>query len=102
MTAFIAIAVVGLGAYLSRSLFILLLARYRLSDAFLRILGYVGPAVLGSLVVALLIDSEGAVAAGIPEVAGLAGAAVVAWRTRNLVVTLAVGMVVFWLLRAVF
>ena len=102
MTALIAIALVGVGAYLSRSLFILALARYRLSEAFLRLLGYVAPAVLGALVVALLIDSEGAVAAGVPEVAALAGAGVVAWQSRNLMVTLAVGMVVFWSLRAVF
>ena len=101
MTAFLATVVVGIGTYLSRSVFILALARRRIPDSVLVVLQFVAPAVLGSLVVALLIDETGSVAIGIPEVAALAVGGLVTYKTRNHILTLVVGMTVFWVLRAV-
>lgn len=96
-----AIAVVGLGTYVSRALFILALANKRIPEPVLVALQYVGPAVLSALVVALLIDADGNVAIGLPELAAFAAGGTVAYKTRNHVFTLVVGMAAFWLLRAV-
>lgn len=100
MIVFLATVVVGIGTYLSRSIFILALARRRIPDPVLVALQFVAPAVLGALIVALLIDEDGSVAIGIPEVVALAVGAGVAYRTRNHILTLVVGMAVFWVVRA--
>lgn len=100
MTAFIATVIVGIGTYLSRAIFILALARRRIPDTVLVMLQFVAPAVLGALVIALLIDGDGAVALGIPEVSALAVGALVTYKTRNHILTLVVGMAVYWILRA--
>ncbi len=99
MTAFLAIVVVGVGTYLSRAIFILALADRTIPPRVASALQYVGPAVLSALVVALMIDGDGQVAAGVAEIGGLSAAGLVAWKTRNLIYTLALGMAVFWLLQ---
>jgi branched-subunit amino acid transport protein len=93
---FLATAVVGLGTYLFRAVFIVVLARRRIPDVVLVALKYVGPAVLGALIVALLTDSEGNVEIGVPEVAAFVAGGFVAHRTRSHVWTLFVGMAVYW------
>ncbi len=100
MTALIAIAVVGLGTYLSRAIFILALANRRIPEAVLVPLQFVAPAVLSALVVALLINDDGSVAIGVPELSAFVVGAAVAWGTRNHVYTLFAGMGVFWIIRA--
>jgi len=100
MTAFIATLVVGLGTYLSRSIFILALARRKIPDPVLVALQFVAPAVLGALIIALLIDEDGSVAIGIPEAAALAVGGAVTYKTRNHILTLVIGMTVFWVTRA--
>ena len=62
---------VGIGTFASRSVFILALAKRRIPDQVLLALQFVAPAVLGALIVALLIDENGSVAIGVPEVAAL-------------------------------
>jgi branched-subunit amino acid transport protein len=100
MTAFLAIVAVGVGTYLSRSIFILALARRRIPDAVLVALQFVAPAVLAALVVALLIDDDGGVAIGVPEIAAFLAGGVVARLTKNHILTLLAGMGVFWVVRA--
>ena len=100
MTAFLSAVVVGIGTYMSRSIFILALARKRIPDPVLVALQFVAPAVLGALVVALLIDENGSVGIGIPEASALVAGGLVAYKTRNHILTLMVGMVVFWVVRA--
>ena len=100
MSAFLAIIVTGAGTYFSRSVFILLLARRRIPPLLRRALEYVGPSVLGALVVTMLVTPEGRVALGTPELAALACAAIVAMTTRNHIFTLAAGMGIFWLVRS--
>ncbi|HUF15749.1 MAG TPA: AzlD domain-containing protein [Acidimicrobiia bacterium] len=101
MTAFLATLIVGIGTYFSRSLFILALAKRQIPDPVLLALQFVAPAVLGSLVVALLINDDGSVAIGIPEMAAFVAGAPIAYKTRNHILTLIVGMTVFWVVRAV-
>jgi branched-subunit amino acid transport protein len=100
VTAFLATLLVGVGTYVSRALFIVVLARKRIPDAVLVMLQFVAPAVLGSLIVALLIDGDGSVAIGVPEISALAVGGLVTYKTRNHILTLVVGMVVYWVVRA--
>lgn len=100
MTAFIATLVVGIGTYLSRAIFILALAKRRIPDGVLLALQFVAPAVLASLVIALLIDDAGSVALGVPEIAALAIGGGVAFNTKNHILTLLAGMTVYWVVRA--
>ncbi len=100
MSDFLAIVAVGIGTYLSRAIFILALANKTIPDPVLVALQFVAPAVLGALIVALLIDSDGNVAIGIPEVSAFLVAGAVAYRTRSHIFTLIAGMGVFWLVRA--
>lgn len=100
MSTLIATLVVGIGTYLSRAVFILALAKKRIPDGVLLALQFVAPAVLASLVIALLINDDGSVALGAPELAGLVVGGGVAYRTRNHILTLLAGMVVFWVVRA--
>lgn len=100
MIAFLATVAVGIGTYLSRSIFILALAKRKIPNSILVALQFVAPAVLGSLIIALLIDERGSVAIGIPEVAALAVGGGVTYKTRNHILTLAIGMTVYWVVRA--
>ena len=99
MTAFVATLVVGIGTYITRAVFILALAKRRIPDGVLLALQFVAPAVLASLIVDLLINGDGGVPLGVPEVIALLVGGFVAFKTRNHILTLIVGMTVFWVLR---
>jgi branched-subunit amino acid transport protein len=96
---FLAIVIVGIGTYIFRAAFIVGFAEREMSPGLIRALEFVGPAVLSALVVALLVGDSGGVELGVPEVAALALAGVVGWRTRNLIYTVVAGMGAFWLLQ---
>lgn len=97
-TALLTVLALAVGTYSARSLPILVLAGRALPPLVVSGLRYVGPAVLSALVVSLIASPEqannGVTAA---EVAGIAVAIPVAWKTGNLVATLGVGMTVFWI-----
>jgi branched-subunit amino acid transport protein len=97
---FLATVVVGFGTYVFRAVFIVALAKRRIPEVVLVALKYVGPAVLGALIVALLTDSDGNVQIGIPEVAAFVVGGVVAHRTRSHIWTLFAGMATYWVVRA--
>lgn len=101
MSILLAIGLLGFGTYLCRALFIVMLADARFPPLALRALEYVSPAVMGALIVSMLTTADGQVLIGIPELAGLVCAALLAWKTRNHIVTLAGAMAVFWALYAV-
>jgi branched-subunit amino acid transport protein len=75
-----------------------LLVRMRLRPFWLRFLHFVPIAVFAALITPSLEGSRGE---GGIRVAAAALAAVVAWRTRHLAATIAVGIATFWLLRFV-
>ena len=100
MSALIAMVVVGLGTYASRSVFVLALANRKIPDPVLVALQFVAPAVLSALVVALLITDDGSVAIGIPELSAFAVGGATAYKTRNHIYTLIAGMTVFWVVQA--
>lgn len=98
MTDLVAVLVVGVGTYATRASFIILLADRTLPPLLQRAVRNVGPAVLSALVASLLVGEEG-IAALTPsvELASLAAASLVAWRWKNVIAGLAVGMAVLWL-----
>lgn len=98
--ALAAVLAVGALTYLSRALPILLLADRPMPDAVARALRYVGPAVLSALVVNLLAGGDGVSGVDAEEIAAVAVGCLVALRTRNLMASLAAGMIVLWLLLA--
>jgi len=100
MSTLLAIVIVGVGTYASRALFILALANRRIPEAVMVPLQFVAPAVLAALVVALLINDDGTVAIGVPELAAFAAGAAAAWLSRNHVVTLVAGMGALWIIGA--
>lgn len=96
MINLVAIVLTGIGSYLTRAAFIVALADRSLPPRVERALEFVGPAVLSALVITLMVDETGQVAAGVPEVAALVVGALVAWRIRSLLAVVAAGMAVFW------
>ena len=73
--------------------------RFELPDFWLRFLHFVPIAVFAALVTPSI---EGSLGEGEIRVAGAVVAALAAWRTANLGLAIALGMVAFWLLRIPF
>jgi branched-subunit amino acid transport protein len=94
------IIVVGVGTYLTRASFIVALADRDLPVFLVRAMRNVAPAVLAALVASLLVGDRGVAGLAQPaEVVALSTAGLVAYRTKNVPVTLVTGMVVLWLMR---
>jgi branched-subunit amino acid transport protein len=96
----LAILAAGLGTYFSRAVFIIALANRRIPPFVRLAMEYVGPSVMAALVVTMLMGPEGELAAGPAEALALVAAAVLAWTSRNHLLTLAAAMVVLWGVRA--
>lgn len=96
------VVTIGLGTYLIRLSFIGALGHRRLPQAAERALAYVAPAVLAALVFRAVIRPEGRVDLSLENLrlVAAAGAAVVAWLTRNVLATIGVGLGLLWLLDA--
>jgi len=92
----------GIITYLIRLSFIIALERLKLPDWFSRGLRYVPPAVLSAIIVPELTNWDGK-AVNLtwtnPQILAGIVAVLVAWRTRNVVQTLAVGLVFFIVLQ---
>lgn len=97
-----ALAVAGLVTFAIRLSFIALLGKVALPPVLTRALRFVPPAVLSAIILPELIMSDGALDLRPGNARLLAGvlAAVVAWRTRNVLLTIAVGMAALWALQA--
>jgi len=96
----IAIVCIGVATFLMRYSFIGLAGRIRPAPAMQRGLRYVPPAVLTALVAPTLVAPSGDVdlsPANAHLIAGIV-AILLAWRTRNVFLTLAGGFAVLWLL----
>ncbi len=87
----------GVITYTIRLSFIVALERFKFPDWFSRSLRYVPPAVLSAILVPELADWNGKINLSWQNPQVIAGivAALVAWRTRNVFLTLAAGMVCF-------
>ncbi|MGQ0830594.1 MAG: AzlD domain-containing protein [Microthrixaceae bacterium] len=96
-----AIVVAGIGTYAMRASF--LVFAHRLVDvppAVQRLLRQIPPAALAAIVVPALLRPEGRFDIAQPRLVAGVIAGVVAWRSRNIALTLAVGMGVVMALQA--
>jgi len=98
-----ALVAAGLVTYLIRLSFIALLGRFELPPLAAQALRFVPPAVLSAIIFPELLLKGGELALGWRNARLLAGlvAALVAWRTQNVLLTIAVGMAALWGLQAV-
>jgi branched-subunit amino acid transport protein len=92
------LAVAGLLTFATRLSFIALLANADVPPLLTRALRYVPPAVLSAIIFTEVFVRDGA-----PDLSprnlrlpAAAAAALVAWRTRNVLLTIAVGMAALW------
>jgi branched-subunit amino acid transport protein len=103
MNLWLIIVCIGVMTLAIRLSFILLLERLAVPDVVQRALRFVPAAVLSAIIVPDLVMQQGTlnVAATNPRLlAGLLAAAI-AWRTQNVLLTIAVGMGALWGLQAV-
>ena len=93
--------IVGLLTLGIRLSFILLLERWQPPELFQRGLRFVPLAVLSALIFPEIFMHEGPVTLppDIPRLLGALTAVVVAWRSKNIFLTIGAGMLVFYLLR---
>ena len=96
-----AIVISGAGTYAMRASFLAFAHRMAtVPPALARVLRQIPPAALASLVLPALVRPEGSLDLWQPRLAAGTLAALVAWRTRNVAVTLVVGMLALVALEA--
>jgi len=97
------IIALGIGTFAIRASFLLPRRGSEPSAYTKRVLGLVPAAVLSALATPALFYVDGAFTASWTNDRLVAGAiaVIVAWRSRNVMITLVVGMVVFWSLRLI-
>ncbi len=103
MDIWIIIVLIGLITLAIRLSFILLFGIIEVPPALRRALRFVPPAVLSAIILPELLLRDGQVSLSLGNERLLAGgvAMVVAWRTKNVLLTIAVGMAALWLLRII-
>ena len=97
------VASIALGTFLLRLSFVLAIGRLEMPSAAQRLLRFVPAAVLTALITPAVVYRSGALELGAGNERLLAGglAAIVAVRTKSVVLTIAVGMIALWILSAV-
>lgn len=102
MSLWLLIIAIGLLTFAFRFSSIVLLGRAEMPTILRRALRFVPPAVLTAIFMPELMEPGGVLNLSLSNTHLLAGvlAIVVAWRTRNVVLTIAVGMIALWILSA--
>jgi branched-subunit amino acid transport protein len=102
MITWLIILGMGLVTYAIRLSLIALLGRMQVPPIVQRGLRFVPPAVLSAIIFPELLRPSGALDISLNNLRLLAGvlAALVAWRTKNVLLTIAVGMAALWILMA--
>jgi branched-subunit amino acid transport protein len=103
MNVWLLLICMGLVTYAIRLSLIILIGRISLPPIIQWALCLVPPAVLSAIIFPELLMPKGTLDLSFGNLRLLAGtvAAVVAWRTRNVLLTIGVGMVALWVLQAV-
>lgn len=103
MNIWLTIFAAGLITYATRLSFILLFERIEIPTWLERTLRFVPTAVLSAIFVPELVFQDGALAVNPTNPRLLAGivAILVAWRTKNILLTLVSGMASLWILQAI-
>jgi branched-subunit amino acid transport protein len=102
MNLWLTLIAAGFVTYATRLSFIVLFGRREIPDLLLRALRFVPPAVLTAIIFPELLMPGGEMDVSLSNVRLLAGlvATLVAWRTKNAVLTILVGMLALWVLQA--
>lgn len=102
MNIWLTLIAAGLVTYATRLSFIVLLGRREIPALLLRALRFVPPAVLTAIIFPELLMPGGEMDVSLSNVRLLAGlvATLVAWRTKNAMLTILVGMLALWVLQA--
>jgi branched-subunit amino acid transport protein len=89
----------GLATFIIRASFIILIGQREIPLLLRRALYFIPPAVLTAIILPELVLPKGQLNLSLANPNLLAGivAVVVAWRTRSVLLTILVGMVVFWI-----
>jgi branched-subunit amino acid transport protein len=95
---------IGLGTFMLRFLFIYLFGKIAMPNWLSRALRFVPAAALTALVFPALTHPAGHIDLSLHNLRLLAGlgGAIVAWKTRNVLLTILVGMILLWLLEVAF
>ena len=103
MTLWLTIFAAGLITYATRLSFILLFERIEIPFWLRRLLRFVPAAVLSAIILPELVFQDGTLAVTPTNPRLLAGiiAILVAWRTKNILLTLISGMVTLWILQVI-
>ena len=103
MTLWIVIILMGAVTYGLRLSMIALMGRLEVPPLVSRGLRFVPPAVLSALILPELVQPSGALNLSLGNLRLVAGvlAIVVAWRTRNVLLTVGLGMAGLWLLQSI-
>lgn len=101
LTVWFIMLAAGLLTYATRLSFILLFGRCQVSPRLLRALRFVPPAVLSAIIFPELLLRDGTLTISVGNARLVAGglAILVAWRTRNVLLTIGVGMAALWILQ---
>lgn len=104
MNEFLLIAGMGLVTMATRIPVLIWLSQRKLPDAMFRALRYVPPAVLAAIIVPTVLLRNGQLALELnnPAIVASLVAVLVSWRTRNLLLTIILGMAALLVSRAVF
>jgi branched-subunit amino acid transport protein len=98
VTTWIVVLLAGLGTWALRASLILAFGRFDVPPRLERSFRYVGPSVMAAIALPGLLAPDGAVEPFDPRVAGGIVAAIVAWWTESLLLTLVAGLTVTGLL----
>lgn len=100
----ITMAISGLVTFGIRLSFIVVLGQMNVPDTMRRALRYVPAAVLSAIIIPEMFLTDKQLNISLGNFRLLAGllAALVAWRTKNILLTIAVGMGALWLLQTIF
>ena len=104
MNIWLVMLIAGLLTFGMRLSFIYLFGRFEVPDALRRALRFVPPAVLSAIILPDLLMPSGHLGFGLDNHRWLAGLAamLVAWRTRNTLLTILAGMTVLLILQLAF
>lgn len=102
MSVWMTILVAGLLTFATRLSFVFLIDRIDMPDWFKRALRFVPLAVLSAIIVPSLMDRGGTLDLSVrnPQIWAGALAVVVAWRTKNVILTIIAGMTALLILQA--
>jgi branched-subunit amino acid transport protein len=100
MTWFLILAI-GVATYGIRLSFVTFFSKKEVPDLMLRMLRFVPMAVLSAIIWPQLFISGGSIDLSLGNPRWIAGilAGVVAWRTRNVLLTIGIGMAILWILQ---